>query len=67
MAESEYPSILDTEEFWGEIGVTEELSLYPNPWRRFFVVILDFNLENLCFTHVFYVKLSEIIKNLRFP
>ena len=26
MAESEYPSILDTEEYYGEIGKTEEFS-----------------------------------------
>ena len=67
MAESEYPSILDTEEFWVEVDKTEEFSLYLNPWRRFFIVILDFNHENLYFSHVFNVKLSELIKNLSFP
>ena len=28
MAECEYPSILDTEEFWGKISRTEEFWLY---------------------------------------
>ena len=64
MAKSEYPSILDTEEFSREIGKTEELSLYLNPCRRYFIVILDFNFENLCFQHTFIVKLTELIKNL---
>ena len=64
MAKSEYPSILDTEEFSREIGKTEEFSLYLNPCRRYFIVILDFNFENLCFQHTFIVKLTELIKNL---
>ena len=64
MEESEYPNILDTEEFWGEIGKTEEFSLSHNPWRSYFVGILDSNLENVCCHYIFNSKLSKLIKNL---
>ena len=66
MAESEYPSILDTEKFLGKIGKTEEFILYHNLWKRYFAGILEFHLDNLFFQHIFNDKLSELIKNLFF-
>ena len=39
MAESGYPSIIDTEEFQGRIGKTEEFSLYCDPRRRYFMIL----------------------------
>ena len=54
-------SILDTEELRGEIGKTEEFSLHHN---RYFVGILDFTLENVCFQYIFNAKWSKLIKNL---
>ena len=66
MAESEYPRILDAEDFLRKIGKTEEFLPYHNSWKRYFVGILEFNLEIQCFHHIFNDKLSELIKNLFF-
>ena len=43
MAESGYPDNLVIEEFLGNIGKTEEFSLYINPWRRNFPLFVDPN------------------------
>ena len=67
MGESEYPSILDAEEFWGKSGKTEEFSLHYNSRRRYFGGFLAFNLENLCFQRIFNVKLSKLIKHFSYP
>ena len=56
MAESEYPSILGTDQFWDEICKTEEFLLYLNPWRRHFGGIFGFIHENLCFQHIYHFQ-----------
>ena len=64
MAESEYPSILDTEEFRGKTLITEEFSVHHNSQKRYFGGFLAFNLKNLGFQCILNVKLNKLIKSL---
>ena len=67
MAESEYPSILDTEEFLRKIGKTEEFSYHINHWKRKILPFLDPNFKNLHIRCIFKEKFKSTHKNLYFP